>query len=201
MPTITNLSLHTFNPNNTDPIPQGQAHIDSPNLQVHISPNDVPSANGGRIEILTVTLFVRGSATHTPTQNLFAQASLGFSDGIFQLLISDESVLSNFQADLRAASELALKVIPQYQLSFTTRIDGFLPGQKIRFIDINARIDVILTIQTVTSTLIGTTGLIDEFLHNITAAPYIIDPLTLYANSISLSSIPINPRSTVIQQP
>lgn len=199
MPIETDLTLEYLDPSNTDPIAQGFCSVDGPNYSVRISSDDIPTNNGGYLELGVVTVFARGTATDIALQNIFADIEQGISDGIFQSVINNPSITSNFLCDLAAAAQLNQLTIPQYGLDFVTRLDGFEVGDDIRFLDEPGNIDVDLIVQTIDMLLVGTENLYDEFKYTINASPYIIDPQANNARLIQLSNLPIRVPNAKIQ--
>ncbi len=190
MPTEKVLQLFEFDPKDLTPIPTGFAAVDIPNHEIRISEDDVPTDNGGRLELTVLTIFVKASATDTALVGILATALQGASDGIAEVVLNDETIITNYSATLKAASELQFRTQSNFQLSFSTKINGFEPGQQLRFIDEVAGINILLIVQSVNSTLIGTVNAVDEFKHDIVAAPYIIDTMGLIARTIELSTFP-----------
>src|ERR1043166_10009907 len=128
------------------PVPKGYAAVDAPNHRIILSLDDIP-AEGATLEITTVTLFVRASATNDIVAAQIAAAERNGSDGIIELLIKDESIVTLEAAALRAANELALKCQPNITVNIDTRVNGFRPGQQMRFIDAVAGLNQLLLIQ------------------------------------------------------
>lgn len=180
------------------PVPAGKAAVDAPNHRIVLSPDDIP-AEGATLEITIVTVFVRASATNLEVAAQIAEAERNGSDGIIELLIKDESIVTLEAAAQRAASELALKSQPNFTVNIDTRVSGFDADQQLPFIDPVAGINVLLIIQSVASNLEATVGFDDEFRHSITASIYLLSLEKILASAFSLSTLPPRTRLTQIE--
>src|ERR1043166_1838206 len=160
-------------------VPAGKAALDGPNNRIVLCQDDVAAlVNGGTLQITILTVFARATATNIAIANAFATSERGASDGIQTLLIKRDDLDTVSDCQLAAEAELALRTQPQITLNFQVRspYDGWDAGQTIRFINSAENINILLDIQSVEETLEFTlAGEYDEYLYNVSAAPYIVD--------------------------
>lgn len=180
--------------------PAGKVANDAPNHRIVFSPNDVPGNVAQIVRITTTTVYIRASAVDTATRDQLADAFR--NDGLFTKKLSDESVIDQYGANLRAAAGLVEFCQVLYTVVFEVRStsDIWRKGQQLRVIDTgySPNLSVVLTIQSAPARWVGAVGGLDEFVFSCTASNRPLDLKQLLARSVRLSYFPQRARLTQI---
>lgn len=149
MPIIT-LTLGEYDPD----LPPAEwpytAAVDARNRVIILrEPAHVYAPAGGHLILTEITLSGYGQAIDRDLERAFAANEI-VGDGVWELLLVDESITDNNTAGLRAQAELQIQATPQAQISFESTTDGWEVGQIIRVVDEVEGIDLQMMINSVT---------------------------------------------------
>lgn len=152
------------------------------------------NANGAVLIVDANTKFIKATADNTDSQLRFSNALLGIIDGVVEMIIRNQEILTIEQAQATADSELARISQIQYTHEFPTRVEGFKPGQQYMYINANVGLSILFTIESVTAKYESFDDEPENVLYTVKAATVPIDPKKFF---IRVAKRAFNPQQKV----